>query len=213
MFFLIIIYGIDENQLNIVKNDILNSYQVEIEIFSLDVVNGNLVNETVNTIYNQFKRIDVLFNNAGISIFGDSEMPLGEFEKMMNINLYGAYHFIHSVTPIMKKQKSGYIINLGSRSATITRGQLMGYAASKFALRGMSESCYRDLIQYGIKTTCINPGFVNTDMSTINIPNEQKVQVNDIAEAVEFLLKLTPHACIKEFVIESSHQTKESLIN
>ena len=82
------------------------------------------------------------------------------------------------------------------------------YGASKFALVGLSESLYRELAPLNIKVTTLCPGWVNTQMAkdaNTPFPDEEMIQPDDILRAIRFLLNLSPHACIRELVIECTH--------
>ncbi len=174
-----------------------------VTIHPTDVSNINAVNQAIKEVIKQHQRIDVLFNNAGIAIAGTSEIAPADFEKLMQVNVLGAYYVLHAVIPQMKAQGSGYIFNLASRSGVSARPQVGAYGATKYALRGYNEALYKELAPLGIKVTALHPGWVNTEMtSDVNIPNEKKIQTKDIAELVEALLKLAPYTFIKEITIE-----------
>ena len=111
-----------------------------------------------------FRRIDVLANVAGIgSAPSLCESTDDELERVLAVNLLGAARLMHAVLPVMKAQRSGAIVNVGSVAG---EAGVMGiYSASKFGLRGLSDSVRREVRSFGIGVTLIEPGFVATSMN------------------------------------------------
>lgn len=111
-----------------------------------------------------FGRIDVLANVAGIGSspsFCDSTDD--ELDRVLAVNLLGAARLMHAVLPVMKAQRSGAIVNIGSVAG---EAAVMGmYSASKFGLRGLNDSVRREVRSFGISVTLIEPGFVRTPMN------------------------------------------------
>jgi short-subunit dehydrogenase len=187
-----------------VKQEINQHYpKVEVSCYPVDVSESELVEQAVVDIIKCYKTIDLLFNNAGISMPGTSEISKEIFADMIKVNLLGAFYVLHAVIPHMKQQQSGYIINLASRSGKIARPQIGAYAASKFGLVGFNEALYKELLPFNIKVTAINPGFVNTEMTRkAQVADEDKIQTEDIADTVAYLLKLRAGTYIKEVNID-----------
>ena len=103
----------------------------------------------------------------------------------------------------MKKNKSGRIINIVSRSGKIARKQLGGYAASKFGVMGLNESIYKELACYGIYVTAICPNLVATAMtSDVNLDQNEMIKTDDIVKTLDYLLNISPAVAIKEIVME-----------
>lgn len=173
------------------------------EIAALDVSDHKAVTECVNTFGNKHGRIDFLCNNAGYAMRGSSELDHDEFFKMIDTNLVGAFNFIHAVTPFMKKNHEGRIVNIASRSGKIARKFLGGYAASKFGLVGLSEGVFKELAPENIHVTTICPAFVATDMtSDMKMDQKDMIQVSDIVKTIEFLMQLSPSVAIPEITLE-----------
>jgi NAD(P)-dependent dehydrogenase (short-subunit alcohol dehydrogenase family) len=111
----------------------------------------------------RFKRIDVLFNNAGISGVGDVlETEPDLFDRVMRVNVRGVYLTSRAVVPYMIKQKSGSIINMSSCIAEIGLARRVSYAASKGAVLSMTKSMQVDLAQHGIRVNALLPGTILT---------------------------------------------------
>jgi NAD(P)-dependent dehydrogenase (short-subunit alcohol dehydrogenase family) len=111
----------------------------------------------------RFKRIDVLFNNAGISGVGDVlETEPVLFDRVMSVNVRGVYLMSRAVVPFMVKQRSGSIINMSSCIAEIGLARRVSYAASKGAVLAMTKSMQVDVAQHGIRVNALLPGTIMT---------------------------------------------------
>jgi len=114
-------------------------------------------------IIKRFKRIDVLFNNAGISGVGDVlETEPDLFDRVMRVNVRGVYLTTRAVVPYMIKQRSGSIINMSSCIAEIGLARRVPYAASKGAVLSMTKSMQVDLAPHGIRVNALLPGTILT---------------------------------------------------
>jgi NAD(P)-dependent dehydrogenase (short-subunit alcohol dehydrogenase family) len=114
-------------------------------------------------VVKRFKRIDVLFNNAGISGVGDIlETEPKLFDRVMTVNVRGVYLMSRAVVPQMIKQKSGSIINMSSCIAEIGLARRVSYAASKGAVLSMTKSMQVDVAQHGIRVNALLPGTIMT---------------------------------------------------
>jgi NAD(P)-dependent dehydrogenase (short-subunit alcohol dehydrogenase family) len=114
-------------------------------------------------VVKRFKRIDVLFNNAGISGVGDVLETTPElFDRVMNVNVRGVYLMSRAVVPHMIKQRSGSIINMSSCIAEIGLARRVSYAASKGAVLAMTRSMQVDVAAHGIRVNALLPGTIMT---------------------------------------------------
>jgi short-subunit dehydrogenase len=192
------------------KEEILaKNPNIDIQIYAFDVRDPKAVNMMVSDVMTRFGRVDLLFNNAGIYHDGTIDLSLDNFAEMIEVNLKAAFQMLKDVTPIMKAQKSGTIINLSSRSGKIAKAGSGGYAATKFGLVGLNEALYKELSPHGIKVTAICPGWVNTDMAQgSGIENSDMIMTADIVATVRWIESLSPSACVKDVLIESIAQTR-----
>jgi NAD(P)-dependent dehydrogenase (short-subunit alcohol dehydrogenase family) len=117
----------------------------------------------VQRVVKRFKRIDVLFNNAGISGVGDVlETSPDLFDRVIAVNVRGVFLMSRAVVPQMIKQRSGSIINMSSCIAEIGLARRVSYAASKGAVLSMTKSMQVDLAQHGIRVNALLPGTIMT---------------------------------------------------
>jgi 3-oxoacyl-[acyl-carrier protein] reductase len=193
------------------KNLICQQYKIDpacILTMPIDVQDEKAVAKSVSEVISKFGRIDVLFNNAGIGKVGSVDVSEKEFEEVLRINLFGAFYFLKSVVPVMKQQKTGLIINVASRAGKIGFAHYGTYGASKFGLVGLSESLYHELTPLGIKVTALCPSWVDTDMAQHSgLDSHEMIQPDDIMKTINWLLTLSPAACVKEIMIECRDQT------
>jgi len=193
-----------QNELSETKKEIENLGGKALT-FAVDVSKYSLVDDAVAKTVKEWGRIDVLFNNAGIYQRGTLEVTPEEFEKVISVNLNGAFYCMKLIAPIMLKQKAGYIINLGSICSKIGYAEVGAYTASKFGLLGLNESLFNELVPQGIGVSAILPSWVHTQMSShAPISGDQMIQPNDILTTVRYLLALGNNASVKEILIQSS---------
>lgn len=178
---------------------------VKLFVATGDVREPKLVQQAVSESMRQFGRIDVLVNNAAIYLPGSVDLPPEEFSEQISINLVGSFNVLHTVVPIMKKQKSGYIFNVSSRAGKIGFAGVGAYCATKFGLNGLSESLYRELASEGIRVTSLCPSWIDTEMAQRGgtpLAHEEMIQPQDLASTMQWLLQLSPACGVREVVIE-----------
>ena len=122
--------------------------------------------EVVDQVMADFGHIDVLVNNAGITKDGLMlRMSEAQWDAVLNVNLKSAFNFIHALTPIMARQRSGSIINMSSVVGVSGNAGQCNYSASKAGLIGLAKSIAKEMGPRGIRANCIAPGFIISDMT------------------------------------------------
>ncbi|HET9636280.1 MAG TPA: oxidoreductase [Gemmatimonadaceae bacterium] len=133
-------------------------------VLELDVTDQVQINAAVSSAVEHFGRIDVLVNNAGIGYFGSvEESDEEEFRWMFEINFFGLSSMTRAVLPIMRKQRSGQIVNISSIGGLRSFPALAYYNATKYAVEGFSESLALEVAPLGIKVTIVEPSGFRTD--------------------------------------------------
>ena len=141
---------------------------------AFDVSNFDEFQNNINDIISEYGAIDILVNNAGITI--DKlimRMNEDDWNKVLDINLKGAFNGIKSVTRTMMKARFGRIINISSVVGLTGNSGQANYAASKAGLIGLSKASAKELSSRGITVNCIAPGYIETDM-TADMTDENK---------------------------------------
>jgi NAD(P)-dependent dehydrogenase (short-subunit alcohol dehydrogenase family) len=106
-----------------------------------------------------------LVNNAGYSLLGNFEqMTIAEIQQQFTTNFYGVVNLMQAVLPVMRRQRSGHIINLSSVAGVVGLKHCAAYAATKFAVEGLSLSVATEVEKFGISITVVEPGFFRTDL-------------------------------------------------
>jgi len=144
--------------------DIIQDYPETAIAITLDVTKDDQIQDAVKQITEIFGRVDVLVNNAGIGYFGSAEeSDDAETRRMFDINFFGLANVTRAILPIMRKQRSGHILNVASIGGLVGYPALSYYNATKFAVDGFSESLSKEVAPLGIKVTIIAPSGFRTD--------------------------------------------------
>jgi uncharacterized protein len=144
-------------------------------VLPADVTKRAQVHEAVERALKDFARIDVLVNSAGIMTPDRVEaMKLRDLERMMAVNLFGTLHAMQAVLPSMRKAGSGNIVNIGSLAGRRGMTPLGGYAASKFALVGLTEALRVELFRSGVKVSLVMPGVIDTQLGRTKSADEPR---------------------------------------
>jgi 3-oxoacyl-[acyl-carrier protein] reductase len=139
---------------------------VKAKAYASNAANFDETHEVVKQIVEDFGRIDVLVNNAGITKDGlMMRMSEAQWDAVINVNLKSAFNFIHAVTPVMAKQRGGSIINMSSVVGVSGNAGQCNYSASKAGMIGLAKSIAKEMGPRGIRANCIAPGFIITEMT------------------------------------------------
>jgi short-subunit dehydrogenase len=147
--------------------------------------------------------VDVLINNAGIflpgSIFSEED---GLLEKMIETNLYSAYHITRELLTGMMAKKSGHIFNICSIASLTAYKNGGSYSISKFALAGFSKNLREEMKPYGIKVTAVYPGAVYTDSwAGAGVDAGRLMEAGDIASVIFDSSRLSQRACVEDIIL------------
>jgi len=166
--------------------EIAKKENLNLEVLELDVDNDQTVQAAINKILKEKNRIDVLVNNAGYGLFGCLEdLSMEELKAQFETNFFGAVRVSQAVIPVMRKQKSGIIVNVSSVAGRIGFPVSPAYISSKFALEGLSESMRYELSPFGINIIIIEPGVIKTNfMSSVKKSMKPDSVYKDITNKV-----------------------------
>jgi NAD(P)-dependent dehydrogenase (short-subunit alcohol dehydrogenase family) len=162
--------------------DIVNNYPDTSIAVQLDVTKPAEIKASVQQAMKTFGRIDVLVNNAGIGYFGAIEESEDmEVRRMFEINFFGLANVSKEVLPILRKQRSGHIVNISSIRGLVAFPAVGFYNATKFAVMGYSEALAKETAHLGIKVTIVAPSGFRTDWAGRSA-NNSPIEIDDYAE-------------------------------
>jgi 3-oxoacyl-[acyl-carrier protein] reductase len=189
--------AIDDNAKQ-TENELL-ALGVKVKAYASNAANFEDTHNVTDEIAKDFGRVDILVNNAGITRDGlMMRMTEQQWDMVIGVNLKSAFNFIHALTPVMMKQKSGSIINMSSVVGLSGNAGQANYSASKAGMIGLAKSVAKELGSRGIRANCICPGFIITEMTGVlsdevkrkwaeQIPLRRGGTPEDVANVATFL--------------------------
>jgi NAD(P)-dependent dehydrogenase (short-subunit alcohol dehydrogenase family) len=171
----------------------------------LDVSDERQVQETIGKVVGEFGRLDILINNAGTDkTLSIEELSIQDWDRVLAVNLRGPFLTSKAVLPVMRRQGSGYIINIVSTAAKRAWANASAYHASKWGLLGFSHALHVEARQHNVKVTALVAGGMRTPFlldrfPDINIENLQDPK--NVAEVIAFLLNTPDGTVIPELMV------------
>src|SRR5690606_14745276 len=221
--FKLILCGRRQERLNKLKSEL--SKITSVTTLKFDVRNKNEVFEAIETLPEDFRKIEVLINNAGNAhgLAPFDEADLEDLEAMIDGNVKGLMYVSKAVLPLMIPQKKGHIVNISSIAGKEVYTNGTTYCASKFAVEALSKGMRLDLVKHGIKVTNVAPGAVETEFSMVRFKNDSKradlvysgyqpLVAEDIAESIYFALMQPEHVQIADITVTPKAQASGSVI-
>ena len=220
----LVICGRRKERLNELKKEL--SRHTKVFILEFDVQDKKAVFEAIASLPEEFSNIDILINNAGNAHGLDSieEGNIDDWEAMLDINVKGLLYVSKAIMPIMIKNKSGHIINIGSIAGKEVYPMGNVYCASKYAVDAINQGMRIDLNKYGIRVGAINPGLVETEFSKVRFKGDDgraeatykgymPLQPEDIADVIHFMVTRPPHVNIADLLILPTAQASATIVN
>lgn len=221
----LILTGRRRDQLENLANQLAEKYPVKIATAVFDVQNRLEVEQNLNTLPEEWKVIDVLVNNAGLSQALDpiQEGDPDDWDKMIDTNIKGLLYITRVVSEWMVKRGSGQIINLGSIAAKEMYPGGNVYSATKHAVDALNKGMRMDLLDKGIRVTAIHPGAVETEFSVVRFKGDENrakkvyegftpLNAMDVAETIWFAISRPPHVNINELTVMPTAQAGSGMI-
>lgn len=198
-----LVYGMSRTEKNLLQlRDQLGKQFIPAAV---DITERNTVSGWFSGTFSHEHSPDILINNAGTGEFARlDEIAPEKWYAMINTNLNGLYHVTSRTIPWMRaKKQSSHILTIGSILGSSTRSEGAAYSATKFGVRGFSESLFKELRGDNIKVSLINPGSIETDFfkSSGIEKHSNMLQPEDLAEAVIFVLKTPDNMLINDMTI------------
>lgn len=213
-------------RLNEFAEELVSKHGIEVKTIKLDVRNNDEVINTLSSLDDEWKNIDVLINNAGLAR-GFSKIYEGkidDWEEMIDTNIKGLLYVTRHVLPKMVKQQRGHIINIGSVAGHDTYPSGNVYAATKFAVDALTKSIRMDVLDKNIKVSTVDPGLVETEFSVVRFSGDEEKAINvykgiipltaeDIADAVLFCATRAEHVNINEIILTPLAQASPTMVH
>jgi NADP-dependent 3-hydroxy acid dehydrogenase YdfG len=214
----LIITGRRNERLLTLKQNLEEKFNTKVLTLNFNVQDKETVFATLNNLDDQWKKIDVLINNAGLSLGRDSflDADIEDWDNMMQTNVNGLLYVTKALLPFLIESKA-HIFNMGSIAGKEVYENGNVYCASKFAVDAISRSMRVDLLKFGIKVTAIHPGAVETEFSVVRYKGDKEkadqvykglkpLTGEDIASIIYFTASLPQHICINELSVTPVQQ-------
>jgi len=198
---------------------IKENFGVKVTTFKMDVTNISEIESVIGNLPQEWKKIDILLNNAGLGrglskVYEDD--PSG-WEEMIDTNIKGLLYVTRKIVPGMAERKSGHVINLGSIAGHMAYPGGGVYCATKHAVKAISDALRMELVDKNVRVSSVDPGMVETEFSIVRFHGDteraknvykgvQPLTAEDIADAVLFCATRKPHVNINEMIIMPSVQ-------
>jgi NAD(P)-dependent dehydrogenase (short-subunit alcohol dehydrogenase family) len=189
----------DQKALAEVRREIVDLANAEAEELPCDLTSASEI-QTLSSRIDQAGGCDVLVNSAGIGRIGAPlhEIPLQDFDAVIGTNLRAPFLLMRAVIPHMIARRAGDIVNISSLAGQGPLADGAAYAASKWALNGLSYSAAEELRSHNIRVSVVAPGSVNTDFGRGGKDRTKMLQPDDVAATVAMLVTQPRHAFISE---------------
>ncbi len=187
----------------------------DVEERAANMADEDGIRQVVDAHRERFGRLDVLVNNAGVGIGAAAGEHQTKFVDMqLDVNLRAIVIFYRECAELLRaagaEHRSALVVNLASIAGKSPQPWLSVYSATKAAVIAYTQSMNKELNGDGIKSTAFCPGFVDTDMTDFvkgNVPAEEMLRPEDIAEAVRFLLSVSPACVVPEIIFQRPGET------
>ena len=210
----LIIAGRRVEKLNALKTTLEKKFGNRVFVLPLDVSDRSAVDNAFQSLPAEWKKIDLLLNNAGLALGRDNfdEASLDDWDKMIDTNLKGLLYVSKAILPFMIANQAGHIINIGSTAGKQVYQKGNVYCATKHAVQAISEAMRIDLLPHKIKVTVIHPGAAETEFSLVRLKQDEAeakkvyegyepLHAEDVANTVYYTATLPAHVCINELEI------------
>jgi NADP-dependent 3-hydroxy acid dehydrogenase YdfG len=213
------------DRLQILKTELEDSFGIKVLLSIFDVRNRDEVSTAILSLPDEWKKIDVLVNNAGLAsgLASIEEGDMDDWDVMIDTNIKGLLYVSRNIIPLMIQYHTGQIINIGSIAAKETYANGNVYCATKHAVDALNKSMRIDLLKHDIKVTGIHPGAVETEFSIVRFKGDverakkvyegfENLVAADIAEAIWFAVSRPKHVNINDLIIMPMAQAQAGII-
>jgi NADP-dependent 3-hydroxy acid dehydrogenase YdfG len=222
----IIITGRRKERLEEFAAYVRETYPVEVLELVFDIRDNELVKNSLNSLSDNWRAIDVLVNNAGLAVGLNpiQEGVVDDWERMIDTNVKGLLYVSRVVLPWMVARAKGHVINIGSVAGKEVYPNGNVYCASKFAVDALTKGMRLDLVQHGIRVSQVAPGAANTEFSVVRFKGDQERADNvyngfeplsgsDVSDVIWYIASLPPHMNINDLVLMPAAQASATVLH
>ena len=193
----------NEHDLTTLREEINEEHDQLIHTYAADLSQREGVKDFIDFVRMIGQPVEILINNTGVFLPGlVHEEEEGASEKMINTNLYSAYHVSRGIVPQMKKDQRGHVFNLCSVASLNAYPNGGSYSISKFALYGFSQALREELKEFNVRVTSVLAGAVLTpSWDGVDLPKERFMKPEDIAETIHATYRLSERTVVEEIVL------------
>jgi len=213
------------NRLKTLAKKLEEENKIKVKCLKLDVRNFEEIEQTIKSLEKNWKKVDILINNAGLSR-GLNKIYEGkkeDWDEMIDTNIKGLAYVTRHILPLMVKRKNGHVINIGSTAGHEVYPNGNVYAATKFAVKALSQSTRLDVLDKGIRVTSVDPGMVETEFSLVRFRGDKQKAKNvykglkplnpkDVAEAVLFCATRPKEVNINQLILTPLAQASSTQV-
>lgn len=215
----LVITGRREERLNELIQHLHANFHINVLALCFDVRKNEACVNAIGSLPDNFKKIDLLVNNAGLAAGASAfqESDLADYDQMIDTNVKGLIYITKLIVPGMIAQQSGHIINISSIAGIEVYPNGSVYCASKHAVNAITKGLRLDLIKHGIKVSSVSPGMAETEFSIVRYHGDEEkakavykglipLNAEDIADTIEFIVTRPAHVSINDIQINPSQQ-------
>jgi len=220
----LIITGRRKERLEKIATELQEENGVKVLSLNFDIASVNEVMEAIKSLPEEWKKIEILVNNAGLAVGLNTvqEGVIDDWERMIDTNIKGLLYISRVVTPLMIEQGHGHVINIGSIAGKEVYPNGNVYCATKHAVDALSKTMRIDLVKYGIRVSQIAPGAVETEFSEVRFKGDTEraksvykgyipLHPEDIAEVTYYVTSMPEHVNINDLVIMPTAQASATI--
>jgi 3-hydroxy acid dehydrogenase/malonic semialdehyde reductase len=208
-----------KDRLEKITQELIDKYSSEIHLLELDVTAHDKIKTAIASLPDEWQKIDLLINNAGLSLGLDKiqDGKIDDWHKMIDTNIKGLLFMTREILPQMVERKSGHVINIGSISSHEVYAGGVVYCATKHAERALSNGLRYDLLGTNVRVTSVDPGAVVTEYSLVRFNGDKERADNvyknmtplsaaDIAETVYYCASRPAHINVQDIIVMPTDQ-------
>ena len=198
----------------------------DVTTLQFNVSNREDVFKAIESLPDEFKKIDILINNAGNAhgLSSIQEGDMDDWDAMIDINVKGLLYVSRAILPQMVERNDGFVVNIGSIAGKEVYPNGNVYCASKYAVNALNKSMRLDLNKHNIRVSAIHPGAVETEFSEVRFKGDQEkaknvykgfnaLQPEDIADIIYFVISRPYHVNIEDLIVYPTAQASATILN